>query len=283
MGLRSFFHKIKIGFVRRRENPLPYVSEVKWYGNMGEDAFTYWLNSALPTCKIKRNVVIDTPEGNAEIDCLVLYENKLFAIEVKRWKGRLIETENGFIQQKTDYWTGELHSKALKSPFKQLNRAVYLLKKQIPSVAWVNSIVFFEDDEFESIEMLSDGVWFCDLEMLIKYLVGDGRQSRQYDAEYLFERCVAADYLHANHWNKSLRCVIADDSLRFQTSQGEICREQISCIRITHHWSYDELNITLKNGAMFCITQENAKIRVRENGEARECALCKLDYVELGQ
>ena len=120
MGIRAFFHKIKMGFVRAGESSIPYVNEAKRYGNYGEDEFTYMLRRELPSCKIKRNIVISTAEGNAEIDCLVLYENKLFAIEVKRWKGCLTEREDGFLQEKTDRWTGETHTKLLKSPFKQL-------------------------------------------------------------------------------------------------------------------------------------------------------------------
>lgn len=77
MGL---FHKIKMGFIRAGESSIPYVDEAKRYGNYGEDEFTHILRKALPSCKIKRNVVISTNEGNAEIDCLVLYESKLFAI-----------------------------------------------------------------------------------------------------------------------------------------------------------------------------------------------------------
>lgn len=99
MGIRAFFHKIKTGFVRLGEPSIPCVTAAKRYGNDGEDEFTYMLYRELPSCKIKRNVVIIAPEGNAEIDCLVLYQNKLFAIEVKRWKGRLMEREDGFLQK----------------------------------------------------------------------------------------------------------------------------------------------------------------------------------------
>ena len=146
MGIRSFFHKVKMCFVRKREISIPYVSSEKRYGNNGEEVFIEQLKRSLPDCKIKRNVMINTNDGNAEIDSLVLYQNKLFAIEVKSWKGRLTETEQGFIQEKTDRWTGEIHIKYQKSPFKQLNRAIYLLRKQIPSKVWVNGIVFFEDE-----------------------------------------------------------------------------------------------------------------------------------------
>lgn len=282
MGIRSFFHKIKIGFVRRCENSIPYVSSTKRYGNNGEDEFAYLVKNFLPACRIKRNIVIETADGNAEIDCLLLYQNKIFAIEVKRWKGRLIETENGFIQEKTDRWTGEKHHKILKSPFKQLNRAVYLLKKSIPSAVWINSIVFFEDKEFERIETTADKVWFSDIKQLTKYILDEGKAFNALNAERFFDRCVAADYIYAKSWDKSLHCIIDERSLRFQTLNGEINRKQIRFIKINHHWSYDELNITLIDGTTCYITQENAKINVRENGRNSIYAMCKLDYIKLG-
>jgi len=100
VGIRDFFHKIKIGFLRLGGSSIPYVDETKRYGNYGEDKFVYMLRHELPSCKIKRNVVISTPEGDAEIDCMVLYQNKLFAIEVKHWKGCLTEMESDFLQEK---------------------------------------------------------------------------------------------------------------------------------------------------------------------------------------
>lgn len=283
MGIRSFFHKIKIGFARMGESSIPYVSSIKRYGNNGENEFAYLIRQALPACRIKRNIVINTADGNAEIDCLILYQNKIFAIEVKRWKGRLFETENGFIQYKTDRWTGEIHSKFQKSPFKQLNRAVYLLKKQIPYAVWVNNIVFFEDKEFESIKTLSDSIWFNEIDKLAKYIINDGKMSSAVNAERFYCECVSSDCLYAKIWDKSLHCLIEYDSLKFQIDNEEISREQIRHIHINHHFAYDELNITLKDGRVKCITTENAKISLKENGTIRPQALCKIDYIELGE
>lgn len=283
MGIRAFFHKIKMGFVRAGESSIPYVSEAKRYGNYGEDEFTYMLHRELPACKIKRNVVISTPEGNAEIDCLILYQNKLFAIEVKRWKGRLTEREDGFLQEKTDRWTGETHTKYLKSPFKQLGRAIYLLRKQIPVKAWVNAVVFFEDDELDSVSAFSDNIWFYRLQELLNYIRNDGKVSFGTVANSFFEKCVPADYLYANAWGKSLHCIIDRATLRFQTPQGTIFADNIISIHLSHHWSYDELYIKLTDGSECVLTLENAKIQVNDNGRISDYALCKLDYIELGR
>lgn len=284
MGIRAFFHKIKMGFVRAGESSIPYVDEAKRYGNYGEDKFTYMLHRELPSCKIKRNVIISTPEGNAEIDCLVLHHNKLFAIEVKRWKGNLTERDDGILQEKTDRWTGETHTKLLRSPFKQLNRAIYLLRKQISIKAWINAVVFFEDDELESFSAFSDNVWFDHYQNLVDYIGNDGKVSFGTGANDFFEKCVPADYLYANAWKKSLHCIINRATLRFEAPQGRVMPvDRIVSIRISHHWSYDELLITSTDGSQSLISLENAKIQVSDNGYISTYALCKLDYIELGR
>lgn len=282
MGIKNFFHKIKMGFVRVGETSIPQVSSTKRYGNYGENEFVRFLKQALPTCRIKRNVIINTFEGNAEIDCLILYNNKLFAIEVKRWKGRIVETEEGFVQEKTDRWTGEIHIKYQKSPFKQLNRAIHLLRKQILDKAWINAIVFFDDDEFETIETMSDGVWFNDINRLVEYIRTEGQLSFTNSNSKFFEKCIAADYLYEKSWDKSLHCIIDEKTLCFNVENKKITKDQIRFINVKHHWSYDELLITLKNGENFCITQVNRKIKIFDNGVIKEYDLCKLDYIELG-
>ena len=283
MGILSFFHKIKTWFARSRESSIPFVGGVKRYGNYGENEFMYILSQKLPSCKIKRSVVISTDEGNAEIDCLILYENKLFAIEVKHWKGSLKECSDGFLQEKIDKWTGETHAKILKSPFKQLSRAIYLLRKQFPAKAWVNSVVFFTGNELESVSTSSDNVWFDNYPDLVYHIQNEGKSSFGKGANDLFEKCIAADYLYYNTWGNSLQCVINRDTLRFYTSKGLIPTDEIVCIRIAHHWHFDKLYIRLSDGSEFVIALENAKIQVSENGNLNTYALCKLDYIELGR
>ena len=279
MGIRAFFHKIKMGFIRAAEPSIPYVNEAKRYGNYGEDELVDLLCRELPFCKIKRNVIVSTAEGNAEIDCIVLYENKLFAIEVKRWKGCLTECEDGFLQEKTDRWTGETHTKFLKSPFKQLARAIYLLRKQVSVNAWVNPIVFFEGDELESVSAFSNHVWFDCYQDLAAHIRNGGKASFGSCAIDFFEECVPADYLYANTWGQSKQCIIDRATLRL----GSIAVDEIVSIRIAHHWSYDELYVELTDGTGSIITCENGKIQVNDNGSISTYALCKLNYIELGK
>ena len=280
MGIGGFFHKIGIGFTRLGENSIPHTTQAKRYGNWGEDEFIYHIKNHLPNCQIKRNIVINTLDGNAEIDCLILYNNKLFAIEIKRWKGELIERDGQFVQYKRDRWTDEWHAKSHKSPFRQLNRAIYLLRKQIPEKAWINSIVYFE--EADKLSINSEGVWFENIYSLIEYILNDGQTSYGNNAQTFFDKCIPADYLYSNSWDKSLHCIICDDSLIFKTQNKFLKRSDISTISVKHHWSYDDLIIKTKQGNRYTFKAENAHIRVIENGYARQYALCKLDYIELG-
>ena len=196
-------------------------------------------------------------------------------------EGKLIEQNGKFTKDKYDRWTDEIHTKIHKSPFKQLARAVYLLRKQIPDNAWLNTIVFFE--ESDCIETESDNVWFDSIDELISHIVNDGKASWNNNANAFFEKCIAADYLYCSSWGKSLHCIICDDSLRFTTPTGILSRRNIHSISIRHHWSCDEIYIKTKDGACHTINVENGSISVIDNGQRYRYSLCKLDYIQLGQ
>ena len=259
---------------------IPHTTQAKKYGEWGEDEFVYAIHSLLPDCKIKWNIIIRIIEGNAEIDCLILYKNKLFAIEIKRWKGHLVESGGDFIQYKRDRWTDEIHTKIHRSPFKQIGRAIHLLRKENPENAWINSVVFFE--EADGVETESDNVWFDNIKDLVSYIQNDGKTSWGNKAEPFFDRCVAADYLYCSFGGRSLSCIISDKSLHFATPEGVLTRKDIDSITVDHHWSYDELKIKTISGRVFSVNRENDYIVVNDNGYKYRYALCKLDYIKLG-
>ena len=263
-----------------REPSIPYTTQAKKYGNQGEHEFIYDIKSRLPDCKIKKNIIIQSAEGNAEIDCLILYKNKLFAVEVKCWKGQLVEHDGDFVQHKRDRWTGEIHTKVHKSPFRQLGRAVCLLRKQIPDDVWINTVVFFEESDY--IETESDNIWFGNINKLISYIVSDGKATRGNNASAFFEKCITADYLYSNSWEKSMSCIICDDSLRFALPSGTLNKDNIKSISISHHWFYDEVKIMTRNGERYIVKVENGFIYVINNGYKYRYALCKLDQIILG-
>lgn len=67
----------------------------------------------------------------------------------------------------------------------------------------------------------------------------------------------------------------------FQTEKERVTKNQITYIQIDHRWASDRLSIQLVDGSGLFIEEENKKISVMENGERREYALCKLDYIEV--
>lgn len=280
MGLRNILHKIKIGFVRMREPSIPRTTQAKRYGDSGERALVQALQKRLPDCRIKMNVIIRTSEGSGEIDCLVLYQNKLFAIEIKSWKGRIREKNGSVVQTKIDQWTGEHHMKQHKSPFKQLARAIYLLRQQIQEKAWINSIVFFEDAD--SVSVSEESVWFTDVDSLAHYIMTEGRISSTEGATRFFGACIPADYVRAEHWGNSLRCLIYDTSLRFQAGTKVLTRKDIQSIDIEHYWSYDNLLIHTRDGHCYRVPMENGTLYVYDNGHKYGYALCKMAHIELG-
>ena len=280
MGIRSFFRSIKTGVSRILAPSVPRVTMAKKYGDMGEDEFADELQVCLPDCRIKKNVIIQTEDGNAEIDCLVLYNDKLFAIEVKHWKGRIVEQGEEFVQYKNDRFTDDTHAKHHRSPFKQLGRAIYLLRNQIGGKAWLNDIVFFEDSE--SIDIGSDKLWFNDVELLAEYIVNNGRASHSNSAEDFFEQGTAADRLYGSSWDRSLHCIVRKESLHFRAPEGIITLKHIRSIAIKHHWAYDELNIETIRGSRFKSKAENASIFIVENGIKQKYSLSKIDYIQFG-
>ncbi len=278
--LIRFFNNIKLFFARCFGTSLPHVSEQKYYGMEGEKQLSEKILKQIPSCRIKNNIIIQTQEGNAEIDCLVLLGSKIFAIEIKRWKGILTETDDSIFQKKVDQWTEEIHIKKHKSPFKQLGRAIYMLRSQIRTAAWVNPIVFFEDAD--SIYIKSGNVWFDKVEDLLTYIELGGTSSPKESAYELFEKCTASDCLYSYKDGTFLYGRILEHSLCFQTREGMINRSNILSIEIYHHRLYDDLNIQLTDGTNRKVKLKNAKIEINNNGQRFVYSLCKLDYIRLG-
>lgn len=280
MGLKLFVYKLRVGFARMGGRSLPHTTSAKAYGNEGEDSLATLLMQRIPSCEIKQNIMISIPEGNAEIDILVLYQNKLFAIEVKHWKGHLREVDGGIVQDKIDRWTDEIHRKRHKSPFKQLNRAIYLLRKQIQGKVWVHPIVYFEDAT--SVDTSEDNIWFSSIDELVSYITDEGNTRISVDATAYFDACTAADRLYALSGRRTLYGHIYDDCLRFQTQNGFVTRREILDIYVKHHWTYDELYIKTTTGEELYSTIENDSIEVFHDGWRQRYALCKIDYIQLG-
>ena len=127
------------------------LNDAQIHGTLGERAAVNDLLSFLPEARVKTNIIILNENGNAEIDCMLLYRGSLFAVEIKSWKGDVYETEEGFQKDKRDPYTGEIHTKQFKSPIKQVRRAISLLKENMKERVYINGVVYIEDNDSLSV------------------------------------------------------------------------------------------------------------------------------------
>lgn len=278
----GIFHKLKVGLGRIfNSSSVDYTPEVKRYGNSAEFRLPQFLENRIPNCKIKSNVIISLPNENAqaEIDCLVLVEDKLFAIEIKHWKGRVVEYNDGFHIYKQDKYTDDVWEKVLKSPFRQIGRAISMLKKQTNNRDWVQSIVYFE--EASSVQVSEDGVWFNNASDLADYILGYENRYKSNGNIQCFRSAIAADFIYSGTYH-NLHCIIDDKSLCFNVSNIQLTRQDIWWIDIQHHFSYDDLIIHLRNGNTTIVQVENGRIYAMEYRGRREYSLCKIDRIILG-
>ncbi len=81
----------------------------------------------------------------------------------------------------------------------------------------------------------------------------------------------------------TLRCIACDSSLSFRVGNVHLNRNNIFSISVEYHWSYDILTIQTRYGKIFDIKEENAYIKVMDNGSIYKLAFCKLDYIEIGK
>ncbi len=278
----GIFHKLKVGFCRIfNRSSVAYTPESKRYGNAAEFGLPNFLKSRIPSCQVKSNVLISLPNeiAQAEIDCLVLLEDKLFAIEIKHWKGSVVEQEDGFHIYKRDKYTDEVWEKVLKSPFRQVGRAVSMLKKQTNNRDWIQTIVYFEGAS--SVQVLGDDVWFDDASELADYIINYQNRYRSNGNIQCFRSAIAADFIYSGTY-RNLHCIIDDRSLCFDIDGKWISKQDICRIDVEHHFSHDNLHIFLYNGNTVTTQIENGQISATENNTRRKYSLCNIDRIVLG-
>ncbi len=279
--LRKFFVGLKRIF---QGGSLEYVSEMKRFGNEAEAEFAEEIKRMLPGCKIKTNVMIHIPkdEVDAEIDCLVMYHNNLFAIEIKHWIGCLTANGDSIISEKIDRYTGEIHTKIMRSPFKQVKRAIGLLKKMTRSSAWIEPIVYFS--EADEVYISNESAWFDDMIDLVEY-IKNYQGKNDGESKKCFERSHSADYVssHSRFGFRACHCVVEDSGLMFQDGDTIYTRRDIKCINVEHHFSYDDIVVTLRSDEKKVFKKENAHIIVLKDRKKQRYNFSKLDYIQIGK
>ncbi len=280
----GIFRKLLTGIDRAFDGKkIESISEMKAFGNCAERSIVSFLRRKLPDAIIKENVILEKENHFSEIDCLIQYENKLFILEIKNWKGEIIERDGRFFSYKRDKYTDEIHEKELKSPFPQVKRQISLLKEITNSKPYINPVVLFENSD--KVDAENEIEWFINREDLLKYLKNNGRESNLTQIEKSMKNIKTADFIFSNSLfgERSLHCLINDESLTFKTNKRILRRKDIRYIKIVHHFSYDDIIIDLKNGDLVTTRNENGVLIVKDNKTIKEFSLSKIDSIELGR
>lgn len=91
------------------------------------------------------NIEINYEDRQAEMDCVIVNKFGVFIFEVKNYSGQLVGDEDDYKWQKikiTD--SGNMYSKQVKNPIRQLKRQVYLLAHHLQNYriqVWVEGYV----------------------------------------------------------------------------------------------------------------------------------------------
>lgn len=274
--IRDLFHKLYIGIKRKKQSNNDYVDNTKQYGNSGELNFYYELKDALPEdAIIKRNIIISIDNRDAEIDFIVVYRNRVYAIEVKNWKGIITNEGDDFFQHKQDQI-----ARAARSPFRQLSRSIYLLKEATDRDVYINPVVFFYENR--QVRIHTDEIWFNDVDDLAHYILNEGRRSRKETIDGLLKWVTVGDRTFGHNDRHETTGIINSYTLQFETPKRLIRKSDIDNIVIRHHFAYDELIIRLLSGNTVTLERENHSIIMEHDRQFDTYYLSKIDLIIIG-
>lgn len=279
-SVNHFFHDLLLIGERAFAESLPYETQQEVYGKQGEKSVYQTLVDSLPDARIYKNVlIIDNSQVKGEIDILLLYNKKIFAIEVKHWKGSVYQKNNIYYQEKN------CETKTVRSPFAQLHRNIYFLKKSCLFNGWINDIVYFEDAD--DILLSDENVWFDNYEALISYIQYDGEVSKDTDTPKFIGSLVCADELLSSKLfgEKSYLCRVKQKCLRlkdFQQNVVELNLSKVKLLNITHHIKYDEVYVIFENQTIQTLISDTQNITVlNHDGTESYFGLSKIDKIQL--
>jgi len=113
-------------------------------GYLGERKFSTILGKRLTSnCIILFGLLLDSKTNLFQMDCFLIYQNDIFLIEIKNFKGDF------YIQN--DKWYICSSNKEIKNPLNQLERSTYLLPELLSTYGLryqVNPYLIFVNDEF---------------------------------------------------------------------------------------------------------------------------------------
>lgn len=120
---------------------------------------------------------------------------------------------------------------------------------------------------------------------LIEYMKNDGHTSRPQELKKCLDNAVVADFLYSpSIWGeRSLHCVIRDDSLSFNINGRVVNKKDIFRIDISHHFSYDTVSLRLRSGNVLTTNLEDHEIIVMEGDGLYKYSFAKIQTILIGK
>lgn len=280
----TIWENIKCAFGRLFASGLPSSPEEKIFGDEGERAFCEGIVKALRKATVKQNVLLFGHGGEyGELDFLIEHDNRLFAVEVKRWNGMVIITDEGVKHYNK---RGELTSD--KDPFRQVMRTVGLLKSIYGLHTYIEGIVYFGGEA--KIDCRADDMlWFDDVKELAKFIKkSDNARMTDRETDKLLKNLTCADLIYSESLfgDKEKRVHIVSPTLLLDI-KGErnvkIDFRDIYALEIGHGLLRDGVRVILKNGRKLSGKSFGTQnIHVKEYKITYEIALNKIDGIIMG-
>ena len=285
---RQFFHKLgnTIACIGKRtfSKNVPYEEDWEIYGDEGEKYVQCELNKLLPNANIFCNILtINDDRVIGEIDTLVILDDKIFAIEVKHYRGDIYE-ENGELYQ--DKPNAECVTRLPRNPFKQIKSNVYKFKNiNNGEDYWINEAVFFVGAD--SIDIVSYDNWFTNIDCLVEYMLNEGRPSKRTSIDYVVSKINCRDEIIGRGlWSKKRCDRIIRDVLTFENAEGQnvdIDLHNVKKIIVEkHRMSRDDLAIIMRDDSSIQVVATDTTISVKDYlGNIERYMFSKIDAVYL--
>lgn len=127
--------------------------EIKRAGTHGEIVFRHKIRDVLDSNDVLLNnveVEVEDEDLRTEIDSLIINKNGIFIVEVKNYNGKLYGDADDREWDKYKITPGgQVFSKTVRNPFKQINRNIYILSKYLREnnlKIWIKGYVYFVND-----------------------------------------------------------------------------------------------------------------------------------------
>lgn len=282
--ITNLFKNLRLWAKRSTQRNHDWVAESKAYGNLSEKDFYSTLKQHLPQSAIlKKNILIKNQNKSSEIDFIIIFENKIFAIELKSWRGKITNDGDKYYQEKSDRYNEDvIHYKELKSPFSQLKSNIYYLKESTNKNIYINAVVFFINDGL--IDIYDETVWFNEMDALVDYILSKGRSCSINEIEKFLKKLVIADRIYPKWQNNQFIVGIIDEhSLEFEFEGRQIKKHDIDFIAIEHKLTSDCLSIYLVNCTVIKISFANKTLLFNYDNVVDNFYLSRINRIEIGK